>query len=145
MPARDEAIGVSAHAGLAPLARLLASRRIAATVIVGSLTHLVLVGLGLPGWFCPLRATCGLPCPGCGLGRAGVLLLRGEWSSAVATHPFAPLLVLAILLMCGALVLPARAHHRLVQSVAILEQTTYVSLGILSYLVLFWLWRIAVG
>lgn len=34
------------------------------------------------GKICPLRLLTGFPCPGCGLTRAGLLVLMGEWFEA---------------------------------------------------------------
>lgn len=36
----------------------------------------------LTGEICPLRILTGLPCPGCGLTRAGLLVLTGHWGNA---------------------------------------------------------------
>jgi hypothetical protein len=138
-------IDVSGRPALAPLASLMARRTMALAVIGVSLAHVLLIALGLPGWSCPAQAAVGLPCPGCGLGRAVILLLQGHWLAAVEAHAFAPVLALVILLMCAALLLPPRAHRRFVQSVAIFEETTYVSLVALSGLVLYWLWRVVNG
>ena len=48
---------------------------------------------------CPVRRLIGLPCPGCGVSRALLALGRGEWASALALHPLAPLLVLEAFLL----------------------------------------------
>ncbi len=37
---------------------------------------------------CPMVVVTGLPCPGCGLTRAGILLLRGDFAGAFRLHPF---------------------------------------------------------
>lgn len=37
---------------------------------------------------CPMVIITGFPCPGCGLTRAGILLLKGEWMKAFIMHPF---------------------------------------------------------
>jgi hypothetical protein len=42
---------------------------------------------------CPVRRIVGLPCPGCGMTRALLLLAHGEWRSALRLHPLAPVLL----------------------------------------------------
>lgn len=37
---------------------------------------------------CPTQILFGMPCPGCGLTRAGILLLSGDFSGAWKMHPF---------------------------------------------------------
>ncbi|MDO4285889.1 MAG: DUF2752 domain-containing protein [Eubacteriales bacterium] len=45
---------------------------------------------------CPSVIVSGLPCPGCGLTRAVLLLLRGEWAASAAMNPMAvPVLLFA--------------------------------------------------
>ena len=39
---------------------------------------------------CWFRALTGWPCAGCGMGRACLALLLGDWAAAVAWHPLAP-------------------------------------------------------
>ena len=39
------------------------------------------------GSVCPLYFVAGLPCPGCGLTRAGLLLLRGNPAESFRMHP----------------------------------------------------------
>jgi hypothetical protein len=57
------------------------------------------------------RAT-GLPCPGCGMGRALLLLAQGRFSESWAAHPFAlPLLGLAWI----AALLPAARFRGLIR------------------------------
>jgi hypothetical protein len=53
-------------------------------------------------WACPVRFVVGLPCPGCGMTRALLLLAHGEWSAALRLHPLAPpLLAQAVALWLG--------------------------------------------
>lgn len=41
---------------------------------------------------CPTAFFFGVPCPGCGLTRASLALLRGDFAAALRFHPLAPLL-----------------------------------------------------
>lgn len=50
--------------------------------------------------FCPLLVVTGFPCPGCGLTRAGMYLLRGDIFKAAALNPSIFFVVL-FLLYCG--------------------------------------------
>jgi hypothetical protein len=41
---------------------------------------------------CPTRLFFGLPCPGCGLTRATLALLRFDWAGVWRFHPLAPIM-----------------------------------------------------
>lgn len=60
------------------------------TILVNALFHA----------FCPMLLITGIPCPGCGMSRALVLLLMGHPAESVKMHPLAPL-VLFILIYIG--------------------------------------------
>lgn len=47
-----------------------------------------LVGWSL--WPCPFAKLTGLPCPGCGMTRAMMAMLHGDWLLVMRLHPFAP-------------------------------------------------------
>lgn len=51
----------------------------------------VLLALRVP--LCPVAAITRHPCPGCGLTRAGMALLRGDLAESARIHPLAPLIV----------------------------------------------------
>lgn len=48
------------------------------------------------GASCPMRILFGIPCPGCGMTRALVLLCQGKVLESVQMHPMALLLILGI-------------------------------------------------
>lgn len=58
---------------------------------------IVLLNL-LFGTVCPLRILFGVPCPGCGMTRAMLSLLRLDFVSAVRLHPLSPVFLLLLLL-----------------------------------------------
>lgn len=74
-------------------------RRRRAFTAAGLLAAAVLVvWLGAP--LCPTALFLGLPCPGCGLTRATVALLRGDFAAAFRFHP---LVVVLAPLFAGAM------------------------------------------
>jgi hypothetical protein len=109
---------------------------------------LILVGVGvlqtglflahLPGWPCPFKALTGLPCPGCGLTTAIAELLGGDWRGAIATHAFAPVFVVAFLVMLAAVVLPEPQRRRFVDLVSRIERRSGISALLLCALLIYW-------
>lgn len=43
--------------------------------------------VGMDVTVCPMAGIFGLPCPSCGLTRASLALVRGDWHRAMAIHP----------------------------------------------------------
>jgi hypothetical protein len=120
------------------LASLLRSRVTAALLAAVAALQLGLVAGGLPGWPCPLRAGLGIPCPGCGLSRAALELLRGEWRAALTHHAFAPLLLLAVAGVAGAGLLPERLRLSLLDGLERVERRTGLTAFVLLGLVVYW-------
>lgn len=69
--------------------------------------------LGLSLWQCPFRRLTGLPCPGCGLTRSCLCLLRGEVAHSLSYHLFGPLLFAVGLMGFAGSLLPDKARLRL--------------------------------
>ena len=125
-------------------ASLLAEPRTAAWVCAAAALHVGLTLAGLPGWQCPWLAVTGRPCPGCGLTRATVALLRGEWRTALTLHAFAPILLAFLALLASACLLPAMARARLVERIARLERRAGLTVILLLIFLLYWLIRLFV-
>jgi hypothetical protein len=125
-----------------PFASLLRSRPLAALLAGISALHLGLVALGLSGWPCPLLHGLGIPCPGCGLSRATLELLRGEWRAALADHAFAPVLLVALGMIGSASLLPEGLRRPLIDAVERLERRTGLTALVLAALVLYWIARL---
>ncbi len=125
-----------------PLAALLRNRRFG-LILAGALSlHIIFVLLHLPLWECPFFRVTGLPCPGCGLTRACLLLLQGDVLAAVKFHAFAPIFIILISMMMLATVLPKTVAEPFIQKAEALERKTGITLIILSGLILYWLVRL---
>jgi hypothetical protein len=104
--------------------------------------HLGLRLLGLPSWPCPVRYGLGFPCPSCGLSRATIALLQGQWQLAIAIHAFAPMvLVLLAFLLCSNFVTPTY-RATLLGYMHTIEQKTGLSTIVLAIFLLYWLIRL---
>jgi hypothetical protein len=93
---------------------------------------------GLPGWTCPFKAVFGIPCPGCGLTNALDQLLHGNVRSALQTHAFAPVFLLAFLMILATVLLPKPLRDKMVAVIARFEQHTGMTAWVLSLLILYW-------
>jgi hypothetical protein len=51
---------------------------------------------------CPIRALLGVACPGCGLTRALLLCLQGDFATSLDLHPLAPALLLQAIILSTA-------------------------------------------
>jgi hypothetical protein len=104
-------------------------------------THLTVFGFTLPT-VCFFRRTTGLPCAGCGITRAVVLLLHGRWSESVAMHPFGlPVLGMALLaLPPRAAALAGRAGRA-----TRLWDRLWLRSGIVLFVALFIWWAVRIG
>jgi hypothetical protein len=126
-----------------PILASVVENRLASWMIVGAAgLQAGLVALGVPGWPCPLLHATGLPCPGCGLSRAIVLLLHGDWRTSLELHAFAPVFVIALLLVAWATVLPQQQRRWLIDRFEIVERRTGITAILLVGLMLYWLIRL---
>jgi uncharacterized protein DUF2752 len=104
--------------------------------------QLTLVSFSLPGWVCPIFHITGVPCPGCGLSRAAMLLLQGDLKGSLRYHAFAPILLLTIVAVILAAVLPGSITEPVVSKAEGLEGKTRLTAIILIGLLLYWLARL---
>jgi hypothetical protein len=126
------------------LANLLEHRPTGLAITGAALLHAGLTLAGLPGWTCPIRAYLGIPCPGCGLSRAITALLQGDWQTSLTLHAFAPLFLIALILIAGITLLPIPIRHRFIQRISVIESHTGVTAIFLFSLVFYWLARLII-
>jgi hypothetical protein len=126
------------------LAPILQTRAICLPVTGATIVHLSLVVSGLPSWRSPLLVIFGIPDPGCGLSRAVIALLRGDWQTSLTFHAFAIFFVIALVLIALAAVLPVSPRDKMVRLVENLEQRTGLTAILLIGLVIYWLGRLLI-
>lgn len=123
---------------------LLRNRKLAVVLLGATLLQLGLFVLRLPGWECPFLHAWGVPCPGCGLTRAVALLLHGDLRASLSFHVFAPVFLLAFVMIGSARLLPEPARLRMIAKVELLERRTGITVIVLGGLVLYWLARLLI-
>jgi hypothetical protein len=70
-----------------------ASTQVRRAVVAGGLAVLGFALAAFSPPFCPTALFLGLPCPGCGLTRATMALLHGDFGAALRFHPLSPVLL----------------------------------------------------
>ena len=124
------------------LAPIIRSRWEALAISVAAVLHVALITVGLPGWQCPIKAITGVPCPGCFLGTAISLLLKGKLQQSLVVHAFAPVVVLGVGFIGVASLLPDTVRLSVVQKTAEIEQRTGITAIILFGLLFYWSLRL---
>jgi hypothetical protein len=125
-----------------PISTLLRDRKFGLILTGAAGLHIGLLSLGLPSWDCPFFKLTGIPCPGCGLTRACLLLLRGEVRASIKFHAFAPIFLVLISILIVGMVLPKSVSAPLVHKAETLERQTGLTIIILGGLILYWLARL---
>jgi len=121
---------------------MLARRSVALVISVVAIIQTALVWANLPAWPCPFAHVLGVACPGCGLSRATIALVRGDWRTALALHAYAPFFLCALIMFGCAALLPARPRDTLVATVTAVEQRTGLTALLLIGLICYWLARL---
>lgn len=107
---------------------------VGATIVVGALVGAwwidpVSLGVDLC-WFHRLTA---LPCPGCGLTRSVVALVRGEWWASLTFHPFGPLVLGWALVATASALLRGPRRQRAIEAFGRLQVDRWYSLVVLAF------------
>jgi hypothetical protein len=119
------------------------TRSAVAVLLAAGAVQFGLTWLGLPGWVCPVRAATGWPCPGCGLSRALVELVRGHLATAIALHPFAPVALGGALLAATMMALPSGPRQRALARLALADRRVRATWWLAAGLIAHWALEIA--
>lgn len=120
------------------LASLLRDRRVSLGVAAVAVLQVAGVASGVGGWPCAVKGALGIPCPGCGLTRATIALLRGDFALAFGTHAFAPVLLLGLAALAVAGLLPAARREAFASFVGRFERRTKAAYLLFAALFLYW-------
>lgn len=105
-------------------AALIADVRLGRGMLAGGLLYGVLVICGGPVLPCPWRAVTGLPCPGCGMTRSTLALLRGDWQLSLRENALTWVILVFWLVVAVGLAVPARHRAAVVATIGAWEQRT---------------------
>ncbi|MGI9166328.1 MAG: DUF2752 domain-containing protein [Pyrinomonadaceae bacterium] len=125
-----------------PISSVLSDRKLTRVLAGVAGFQIVLVSLNLPAWECPFLRVTGVPCPGCGLTRAIMLLLQGEIYASIRFHAFAPIFLICIVIVVLAALLPKSSIQPVISRTELLERQKGLSVIVLSGLILYWLARL---
>ncbi|HEY0010252.1 MAG TPA: DUF2752 domain-containing protein [Tepidisphaeraceae bacterium] len=123
------------------LAPLLAHRRMPMILAAVGLLTLALGWLQIQWFPCPLRNVLGITCPGCGLTRGCVLLLKGQWADAIHVHAFSPLFLLLIASLVAIAAFSPSRRRFMSRRLARVERATAALPLLLMGMILYWLIR----
>lgn len=121
---------------------LLRDRKLALTVLAVGALLIGLFALGISAWPCPVLHATGIPCPGCGLTRATLFLLRGDFRASLTYHAFAPFFLLGGVVVMVAGLLPDRWRAPFLAQLENFERRTGVLYVLSIALILYWLARL---
>ncbi len=120
------------------LASLLRDRRVSLVVVGAAAAQVACVAAGVGGWPCPVKLALGIPCPGCGLTRACVALMRGRFAESFSLHAFAPVLLLGLATFAVAGFLPPARREAFACLVGKFERRTKASYVVMAAMLVYW-------
>jgi hypothetical protein len=126
------------------LSPVLADRKWMLAISGAAILQVGLASANIPGWQCPVQHLLGIPCPGCGLTRAMILLFRGDLKQSIVFHAFAPVFAIALLMIIFTAILPDKQRQRIIAAVESWERRTGIANLLLIGLLLYWLARLLI-
>lgn len=123
------------------LAWLIRDRRVGAAFVLTGLFFGTLAALGVQAFVCPLRMAFGIRCPGCGVTRGTLALLRGDWEAALALHAFTPVFLVGAVVLAVGVAVPGWARGKLADGIEAVERRTGITVLVLGAAAIYGLTR----
>ena len=124
------------------LTKLLKDRAVCITISSFATVQAGLTLFGLDGWICPFRHYLACPCPGCGLTRATVAMIKGDFREMLAYHALAPFFLVGLVVIAFGAVLPLKQRERLISLVQRIETKLGLGIAFCAVLMGYWLVRL---
>jgi hypothetical protein len=90
------------------IAALLADYRLARAMLIGTAIYGVLVWFDLPAFVCPWQKLTSLPCPGCGMTRSTLALMKGNFAESLQYNALTWVVLLFWIITAVGITIPAR-------------------------------------
>ena len=105
-------------------AYLVRERKLGLAMLGGGLVYFALAICGVDLMPCPLLKVTGLPCPGCGMTRACLAMLQGNWAEVWHLNPFGPVFAVFWAVVAVGVALPQPWRDRFATWLGRFEQRT---------------------
>lgn len=124
-------------------AHLVRDRRLGIAMLGGGLIYFAFAAFGQNPMPCPFLQLTGKPCPGCGMTRACLALLRGDFTGVWHQNPFGPVFAVFWAVVGFGVVLPQPWRNRFAARLGRIEKRTrwaaWVACGLAIYSLTRWL------
>lgn len=101
---------------------LIRDRRLGLAMAGGGLLYFALTRYGWDVMPCPSMQVLGLPCPGCGMTRSCLSLLRGDWAASWRLNPFGPVFAVFWAIVGAGVAMPQPWRGKFADCIGRLEQ-----------------------
>ena len=105
-------------------AYLVRERTLGLAMAGGGLLYFAFACRGVDLMPCPLLKVTGLPCPGCGMTRSCLAMLRGNWADVWRLNPFGPVFAAFWAVVGVGIVMPQPWRGRFAERLGRFEQRT---------------------
>ena len=99
------------------IAALLDQPRLAWAMLLGSAMYGVMSFVNIPLFSCAWKKVTGLPCPGCGMTRSAMALLRGQWQESLRQNALTWVMIVFWLVIVIGLSIPKRHRQAWVHAI----------------------------